>query len=180
VLASPILLVAVSLLMALVALPARNQLQIAQSTGAVWTFSLLLGGAAALGLSMLLAAVCTGAFGMTLLRRKNAPPPETVCLTVRQGEVSRSVSALVDTGCRALDSWTGLPVVFVPEGLFAPEPGRILSIRTAAGARLVPCFVPDEVMIDGASVRAVVALLPGALLPSALAPGSLIPERKAS
>ncbi len=171
----PVILI-VSLVMCRTALPGGGLTATAQGAGAVWTFSLLLGGAAALGLSVLLAGIATGFFGCSLLKRKRLPPQETVTLTVRQGEVSREITALVDSGCRALDVWSGLPVVLVPEGLFTPEPGRVLSIRTAAGGRLLPCFAPDAVLIDGVPVKAVAALAPKESLPGALVPAALLGE----
>lgn len=151
-----------------------------KSTGAMWIAATVLGGAVTMGLSMLLAGVGTGFAGMLLLRRKNAPLPPRVALTIRQGASVHTMDALVDTGNRALDPMTARPAILLPEGLFTPSAGNVLMIRTAAGARVLPCFTPDEIMVNGTPVWAVVALAPRGLLDCALVPWALCAERGAS
>ncbi|MDR0929755.1 MAG: sigma-E processing peptidase SpoIIGA [Oscillospiraceae bacterium] len=137
------------------------------------------GGAAALGLSLLPAGVMTGFAGMALLRRKNAPPPPAATVQICQGDRIITLSAVVDTGNRALDPWTAMPVVFVSAGLFPGEKGRPMAIRTAAGERAVCCFTPDAIAVDGQSVRAAVALAPDDFLDCALVPPGLCAQRRA-
>ncbi len=179
VLRSVLLQATVSVVMVWVALGRSARTDLLKTAGALWMGAAMLGGAAAMGVPMLTAGVATGVAGMALVRRKRSPPPPRVTLTISQGSVTRTMDAIVDTGNRALDPWSGLPAVFVPEGPFIPEEGRVICIRTAAGARILPCFEPERVTIDGMPMRAVVALTPAGFLESALVPWALCAERTA-
>lgn len=173
-------LLAVSAGMALVAFGCPARAETLKSAGALWLFAAVLGGIAALGVPVAAAGAATGAAGVALLRRKNAPPPPRVTLTVRQGAITRTFDAIVDTGNRALDPLTSLPAVLVPGGPFQAREGRVLCVRTAAGASLLPCFLPDFLSIDGRPVRAVAAVAPPGMLDGALVPWALCAERMAS
>lgn len=107
----------------------------AAALGAVWLGALVAGGAAALGLGTMLAGAASGVAGMALLRRRNAPPPPRVRLRVVFGGTEHAMEAVVDTGNRALDPVTGLPVIFLP-GRHPPRrrAGRLRSIRPRAYA----------------------------------------------
>jgi hypothetical protein len=157
----------------------RSPLEGLTLTGVLWLGALLAGGAAALGLSLLPAGVLTGFAGMVLLRRRNAPPPPTAAVCICQGDKIITLSAVVDTGNRALDPWTAMPVVFVSEGVFPDEKGRPMAIRTAAGERMLHCFTPDAIAVNGQNVRAAVALVPDDFLDCALVPPGLCAQRRA-
>jgi hypothetical protein len=171
-------LLASGAMVALAAAP-RSALEGVTLTGVLWLGALLAGGAAALGLSMLPAGVMTGFAGMALLRRKNAPPPPTASVAIRRGDKTIALEAVVDTGNRALDPWTAMPVVFVAAGLFPGEKGRPMAIRTAAGKRALCCFTPDAIAVNGQPVRAAVALAPDDFLDCALVPAGLCAQRRA-
>lgn len=146
--------------------------------GALWLSAAILGGMAALGIPLFIAGIATGVAGMAIVRRKNAPLAPCVKLTIRQGEVIHSLNAIVDTGNRVLDPLTGLPVILVDEGLFPIEQKQVVCVRTAAGTRLLSCFQPDELFVDGSPMAAMVALAPEGMLERALVPWALCPERK--
>ena len=171
---------AVSLLMAWVGLGGAARMETVKSACAMWAAAAMLGGAVALGFSMPLAGTVTGAAGMAILRRHRAPIAPAVTLTIRKGATSREMEAMLDTGNRALEPWTGLPVILVEEGVFQGDAERVIFIRTAAGARSLPCFRPDQVLVNGTAVRAMVALVPSGFLGCALVPWALCAERKAS
>lgn len=171
---------AVSGLMVWTALGTRPGKETLQSMGMLWVGAAALGGLAALGMPIVMAGAATGLGGLALLRRKHTMPPPAVRLCIRQKDTARRMEAVVDTGNRAIDPLTCLPVVFIPTGAFAADEGRLLCIRTAAGIRMMPCFIPDAVWINGKAVRAVVALAPAGYLDSALVPWSLCAERMAS
>lgn len=176
VLSSFMLHLAVSALMVLVALGCRPYRETLQSILALWLGAAALGGVTALGVPSALAVLLMGVGGYCLVLRKRALPPPQVFLVVRQGENTLRADAIVDTGNRALDPYTHLPVVFVPKGSF-DAPDQTLLIRTAAGIRAMPFFSPDELTIDGRPVSAVVALAPKEYLHCALVPASLCAER---
>ncbi|MCL1963726.1 MAG: sigma-E processing peptidase SpoIIGA [Firmicutes bacterium] len=169
----------ISLLMAWVGVGGRAHVETVKSACALWFGAAVLGGVMALGLSLLLAGTLTGAAGVALVRRKRMPLSPAVTLSIFKGDVARKMEAMVDTGNRALDPWTGLPVIFVQEGVFCVAE-RVLSIRTAAGMRTLPCFEPDHVTVDGNPVRAMVAVVPRGLLDRALVPWVLCAQREAS
>lgn len=170
----------VSVAMVCVALKSRPGRAVLPLSGVLWIGAALLGGALSMGVAAVPAIAFAGFAGMALLRRKHAPPPNTASLVIRQGEKTQKMEAIVDTGNRALDALTGLPVVFVEAGVFRPEPGRVLCIRTAAGASVVPCFLPDAISLDGKQVRAVVACCAKGSLTCALVPYGLCAEREAA
>lgn len=162
--------VLISIVMVWLGIKPATGLEYLKSAGVLWLGALVLGGGTALGLSPFAAGIATGFGCMAMIRRKNAPPPPTVMLFIRHGEVTRRLEAVIDTGNRALDPMTGLPAVFVPQDLFETPEGRALYIRTAAGERMLPCFMPDMLTVDGIEVRAVVACAPQSLLDHALVP----------
>jgi len=152
---------------------------IARSAGALWVGAAVLGGTHAMGIPMLPAGIVSGLSGASLLRRKNAPPPRAVRLTIVQGDRSLTMDAIVDTGNRALDPSSGLPVVFVARGGWDSSAGSVVCIRTAAGTALLPCFAPDMLLVDGEPQRAIVACCEEGSLECALVPWVLCAERKA-
>ena len=145
----------------------------AAALGAVWLGALVAGGAAALGLGTMLAGAASGVAGMALLRRRNAPPPPRVRLRVVFGGTEHAMEAVVDTGNRALDPVTGLPVIFLPGPASAAPAGRPLALHTASGVCVLHCFLPEAVYVNGVPVRAAVAMVPPARLPYALTPWAL-------
>ncbi len=151
-----------------------------KAAGVLWIGATMLGGAVTMGMSMMTAGVATGMASMAMARRKHAPPPERVTLYIRRGIVAHTMEAMIDTGNRAIDPISGLGVVFIPECLFQPGVGHMLCIRTIAGTRLMPCFLPDELTVNGMEVRGVVALAPVGFLETALVPSSFHGERMAS
>lgn len=169
-----------SLGMAAVALPKTTLRKLAQSMGVLWLGAAIMGGIQAMGLSMLPAGLATGFSGMALLRRKNTPLPPSILLTIRVAEMESTMEAIVDTGNRALDPVTGFPVVLIPAGIFDTEACRMLVIRTAAGRCLLPCFVPDALLLDGQPRQAVIACCREGSLECALVPWALCAERKAA
>ena len=171
---------AVSMLMIWIGLGTLARMEWMKATGTLWVGSALLGGIAALGGSLALAGAATGVTGVAMLRRRSTLPPPRVTLFLQRGRVTQTVDAIVDTGNRALAPWTGLPVIFIPEGVFVADEGLVMCIRTAAGMRLLPYFVPDAVMVDGSPVRAAVALAPRGFLENALVPWALCVKKEAS
>ncbi len=171
---------AVSALMVWTGLGRAPAGQTAKSAGSLWAMAMVLGGAMTLGVPPVMAGATTGFAGMAMVRRKNTPPPPSVTLLIWKGTVAHALDAIVDTGNRALDPLTARPVVFVPEGLFDVQAERMLMIRTAAGGRLLPCFLPDGASVNGTPVQAMVAITPKGMLDGALVPWALCAERKVS
>lgn len=129
-----------------------------------------------------------GALALPRLRRHAQPLPITRA-EIRWHDRSVCLNALVDSGNLLWDPITGLPVIvcsrealnaLVPRTLpgTLPEGFRYLSVRTAAGGGLMPCFRPACVRLLGPrgwqEVRAVVGLSPSgyngfqALIPASL------------
>ena len=167
---------AVSALMVMIALGRRPYRKTLQSVAALWLGAATLGGVTSLGVPSLCAILLVGVGGCYLTCQKRALPPPKVLLMIRQGEKVLRTDAIVDTGNRALDPYTHLPVIFIPAGSFT-APGQTLLIKTAAGIRAMTFFTPDELTVNGRPVSAVVALAPKENLHCALVPASLCTER---
>jgi len=169
--------------------------------------SLLLGGAMTAFLSSGMAAVPSGVLsaGLCLLACLLMKLLPAALCDVRQVELrveERSIilPAMVDSGNLLTDPITGLPVLVIPQKaahtLFPdvrdlsclsalPLGFRLLSVRTAAGASLLPMFRPDEcrIYVNGNACKAqllaavagrdysgVQALVPMSALPSGALP----------
>ena len=166
----------VSALMVMVALGRRPYKETLQSIAALWLGAAALGGVTALGVPSVCAILLVGVGSCYLTFRKRALPPPKVFVVICQGEKVFRTDAIVDTGNRALDPYTHLPVIFIPMGPFEAA-GQTLLIKTAAGIRVMPFFTPDELTVNGRPVSAVVALAPKENLHCALVPASLCAER---
>ena len=120
--------------------------------------------------AMLLASV--GALLLPGMGQRMRPLPATR-VEVRWRGRSVCLSALVDSGNLLRDGVTGLPVVVCSQQALSPllprmcpgmlpEGFRYLSVRTAAGGALMPCFHPESVRLLGnggwTAVEAVVGL----------------------
>lgn len=122
-----------------------------------------------------------------LSRRAGKEELRTVTVAMREKTVT--LQALVDTGNRLCDLFTGLPVVvssfdavkpLIPPSLHAyfstgipPDLSilkaeeirmiRMIPVRTVTGEQLLPCFRPDGMTVNGEARRAVIAVCPNAL-----------------
>lgn len=140
-----------------------------------------------------LAATSTAAYLMIKLvcrilnRRAGKRMVRRIEITLRQQSVS--LTALVDTGNRLCDLFSGLPVVvasyesvkaLIPESLQAyfssgipPDLSklsaeelrmiRMLPVKTVAGEQLLPSFLPDRITVEGEERRAVLAVCKNAV-----------------
>ena len=106
-------------------------------------------------------------------------PAQDAQLRVVCGGRETRLRAIVDTGCRAVDPETLLPVIVLPAGAVRPPEGcRPLWVKTAAGRTSLSCFTPEAVFINGIPVSACVATAPGESLPHALIPVALCAGRR--
>lgn len=167
---------AVCAVMALIAAGRAKALRVCLS---MWTGAMLLGGASRLGFSWLAAGVVSGMALCALCVRRAAPPAQDAQLRVVCGGRETRLRAIVDTGCRAVDPETLLPVIVLPAGAVRPpEDCRPLWVKTAAGRTSLSCFTPEAVFINGIPVSACVATAPGESLPHALIPVALCAGRR--
>ena len=145
----------------------------------VWTGALLAGGANRMGLSWLTAGFVSGATLCALRIRRSAPAPGEAKLSlVHDGKETR-VPAIYDSGCRAIDPGTLLPVIVVPAGAAPPREGaRAIWVQTAAGRARLACVEPEAVLINGIPVSACVAAAPEGTLRYALIPPALAAGRR--
>lgn len=176
-------------------LPRRRRVRAA---GAYLLLNLLLEGCLRVlysaGLPALPAVLLASAVTLLLpgLGQRMRPLPVTR-VEVRWRGRSVCLSALVDSGNLLRDGITGLPVVVCSQQALSPllprmYPGmlpegfRYLSVRTAAGGALMPCFRPEGVRLLGNGgwipVEAVVGLtVDGYSGFQALVPAALTRER---
>lgn len=131
-----------------------------------------------------------------LYSRGGRPAPAAMLHITCRGR-SVTLPCFCDTGNTLHDPVTGLPVIVAPasafSGLLPPglrpleenglPPGfRLLPAETVAGRKLLPCFRPERLMLQGRPVRALVAItdspLPRALLPRSIQPKEVFPWRK--
>lgn len=145
---------------------------------ALWTGAALTGGAGRLGLPALAAGFGSGAALCALFLRKNAPPAPEAALVVESGGRTLRCSGLFDSGCRAVDPGTLLPVIILPAAPLPQKQTRALFVRTAAGSLQLACFTPDAVFINGKAVHASVAAAPEGALERALIPWALCAGRR--
>jgi len=150
----------------------------ARSAGALWLGAALLGGAHGMGIPLLPAGIVSGLSGAFLLRRKNMPPQKKMPLTILHKGHAITMDAIIDTGNRALEPSTGLPVVFVALQSLTRYGDKVVCVRTAAGRVLLPCFTPDGLWIGGEPQKAIVACCQTGSLECALVPWALCAERK--
>jgi len=89
---------------------------------------------------------------------------KSVCLAVFYGENSIKFKALCDTGCTALDTYTGLPVITVTGDLFEELINNricdtyIVPIKTVSGMGKLRVMIPDRIVLNntGGEIRAVI------------------------
>ena len=108
-----------------------------------------------------------------LARRVGAGMTVRLVVELRGGK-RLECAALVDTGNTLRDPVTALPVIVLSARRFPDEArsaGRLLPIRTASGRAVLPALRPVRVLIDGASVNALVAF---SRAETALVPPSLV------
>ncbi|MBR0407749.1 MAG: sigma-E processing peptidase SpoIIGA [Clostridia bacterium] len=102
-----------------------------------------------------------GVFGLCrMLRIRNLSAESAWVLRIRYREKQASLPVLRDSGNLLTDSFTGQPVIVVPESAVSPllpdgvsthdlatlPPGwRLLPVRTVSGSGLLMCFRPDSV-----------------------------------
>ena len=140
-----------------------------------------------------LAATSTAAYLMIKLvcrilnRRAGKRMIRRIEITLRQQSVA--LTALVDTGNRLCDLFSGLPVVvasyesvkaLIPKSLqvyfssgIPPDLSelpaeelrmiRMLPVKTVAGEQLLPSFLPDRITVEGEERRAVLAVCKNAV-----------------
>lgn len=134
-----------------------------------------------------------GTLMLPRMRRRTHPMPITR-VEIRWHDRSVCLNALMDTGNLLWDPVTGLPVVVCSRQAMGallpktfpgalPEGFRLLSVRTAAGGTLMPCFRPESVRllsahgwVDTAAIIGLStsgysgfqALIPAAMLQSAV------------
>lgn len=167
---------AVCLGMAFIAAGRGKALRVSLS---MWTGAMLLGGASLLGLPWLAAGAVSAMALCAIWMRKNAPLPEEAQLRIVCGGRETRLRAIVDTGCRAVDPETLLPVIVLPaQALRPPRECRPLRVKTAAGAATLGCFTPEAVFVNGVPVGACVAVSPEGALPHALIPVALCAGRR--
>lgn len=125
----------------------------------------------------------SGAAAWALGRNKKRARWEYGRVTLQYRGAGFSIEAAVDSGNHAIEPISGLPVVVVPQESLAalfrdagavglPEGMRLMTLSTAAGSALAPCFTPDIIAWNGNIVRAAVAVVPRSRVPVALAPSS--------
>ena len=113
---------------------------------------------------------------------------QTVCVHIESGGCHATLTALVDTGNRLNDPFSGLPVMIATKTALSPllpaqwfsfvetlarqqqpfykgeaHPAyrsfRMIPVSTVAGQSVLPAFCPDRIEISGEEKRAVIAVL---------------------
>lgn len=118
-----------------------------------------------------------------LARNKRAARWNYGKLNVRFGDRQLTLDGAVDSGNRAIDPISGLPVVIIPfekavltfPELSTSETGimegmRLIPLSTISGKSLAPCFTPDILLWNGSPKRAVIAVANRGSISLALAP----------
>ena len=145
----------------------------------VWTGALLAGGANRMGLSWLTAGIVSGAALCALQIRRSAPAPRAARLSLVRGGKETRVPAIIDSGCRAIDPGTLLPVIVVPAKAAPPQKdARAIWVETAAGRARLTRVEPEAVLINGIPVSACVAAAPEGTLRYALIPPAFAAGRR--
>jgi hypothetical protein len=136
---------------------------------------------------MLAAAIVTGIAALMLGRNRKRAAWVKGEIQFRFAGVQGRFDAAIDSGNRAVDPASGLPVIVAPTEIISrilgvPEPDlsalserlpfgfRLMALRTVSGARIAPVFTPDIVTWNGIVKRAAITLSPPGSLPLALAP----------
>ncbi|MBQ8512410.1 MAG: sigma-E processing peptidase SpoIIGA [Clostridia bacterium] len=108
------------------------------------------------------------AWGFTRLFAASSVKKSAEVTVTAQG-ITRTFTALCDSGCFLTEPISGMPVITASEdalGTLAgrvtnPDSGlrlRIIPVKTVTGSGMLYGFVPDAVSVDGIEVRAAVAV----------------------
>lgn len=112
------------------------------------------------------------AAGRLLLRRtQNAQLAEVV---VFHGGIVRRFCGVVDTGNTLTEPVSGLPVIVLRCRALEGAAGMKLAVKTAAGSALLPCFIPERIIVGGRETACAVALTDKRLSAEALVPPVLM------
>ena len=120
------------------------------------------------------ASVMPRAVRSILLRR--APSGLLVELTIEHAGITRSFTALVDTGNGLAEPLTGLPIAVLSCRALARYARLPVRVNTAGGQCVLYAFKPDRMLVEGMPVSALVAVTGQRMRCDALVPPSLYPE----